>query len=195
MSATPRLPLFAVSLITAALAGLNWAADPSNAVIWAGMLVAALLVMTVNAFVLTGKTDKARKRDRALRSSLVMALGLIALALGFTFATRLGLSEGMDKRATLVGIGLILVFTGNMLPKTVLPLAARGRNPARQAAAERFAGRVFVLCGIGFALCALFTPLDWVTLTTGICGLIAFFAALTACFWVSRGPSPTLQED
>lgn len=195
MSATSRLPLFALTAVTAALAALNWSADPSNALVWAGAIVLVLAVMAANAFAMNGTSDTARQRDRTLRGSLMMGLGLIALALGFAYATEMGLGEGLDKRATLVGIGLILVFTGNMLPKTVLPLAARGRNPARQAAAERFAGRVFVLCGLGFALCALFTPLAWVTITTGICGLVAFAAAMSACFWVSRGTSQTLQED
>lgn len=190
-----RTPVFVLALVAAALSGLNWASDPADAWLWAGTLAAALLALAANALVLTGGSEAAQARDRVLRRSLILAFGLISLALGFAFADQFGLGEGADKRATLVGIGLILVLTGNMLPKTVLPLASRGRNPARQAAAERFAGRVFVLCGAAFVLCALVTPLAWVTVSTGICGLIAFFAAIIACFWVARGPANTLQED
>ena len=190
-----RFPVFAVGLLAATLSGLNWAADPANMPVWAGVLAAALIALAVNAFALNGQTDAARERDRNLRRSLFLGLGLVSLALGVAFANEFGLAEGADKRATLVGIGLILAITGNMLPKTVLPLAARGRNPARQAAAERFAGRVFVLCGTAFSICALLTPLNWVTVTTGLCGLTAFLAALTACFWVARTPDQTIQED
>lgn len=194
MSTTSKLPLFALALLTATLAGLNWASDPVHAPMWAGILLAAVLAMAANAFWLNGETEAAVQRDRVLRRSLMMAMGLISLALGFAFANEFGLGEGADKRATLAGIGLLLAITGNYIPKTVLPLASRGRHPARQAAAERMTGRIFVLCGLAFAIAAIVTPLDYVTLVTGAFGLTAFFAAMTACFWVARGNNHP-QED
>jgi hypothetical protein len=189
-----RFPVFAVGLLAATLSGLNWAADPANALIWAGVLAAALAALAVNAFALNGQTDAARDRDRNLRRSLFLGLGLVSLALGVAFANEFGLAEGADKRTTLVGIGLILAITGNYLPKTVLPIAAQGRNPARRATTERVTGRIFVLCGLAFAVTALAAPLDYVTLATGAFGMLAFISAVFAWFWVAGGPHQT-QED
>ncbi|MCF8879638.1 hypothetical protein L5876_07420 [Hyphobacterium sp. SN044] len=189
-----RFPVFAVGLLAATLSGLNWAADPANMPVWAGVLAAALIALAVNAFFLDGTSDAARERDRNLRRSLFLGLGLLSLALAFAFANEFGLAEGADKRATLVGIGLILAITGNYLPKTVLPIAAQGRDPARRAAAERLTGRIFVLCGLAFAVAALAVPLGYVTLATGAFGMLAFISAVFAWFWVAGGRQQT-QED
>lgn len=189
-----RFPVFAVALLAATLSGLNWAADPAHALIWASLIAAALIALAVNAFALNGQTEAALERDRTLRRSLLLAFGLISLALGFAFANEFGLAEGADKRATLVGIGVILAIMGNYLPKTVLPIAAQGRNPARRASAERVTGRIFVLCGMAFAVAALAAPLDYVTLATGAFGMLAFIAALAAWFWVAGGGQQA-QED
>ncbi|MEN0653626.1 MULTISPECIES: hypothetical protein [Hyphobacterium] len=189
-----RFPVFAVALLAATLSGLNWAADPANALIWAGVLTAALAALAVNAFAWNGQTEAARERDRNLRRSLFLGLGLVSLALGVAFANAFGLAGGADKRATLVGIGLILAITGNYLPKTVLPIAAQGRNPARRAAAERVTGRIFVLCGLAFAVAALAAPFQYVTLATGAFGLLAFLSAVFAWFWVAGGGQQA-QED
>ena len=92
-----------------------------------------------------------------------MFAGLIlAISLGVKLATAIGAIENADfsRRATMVVMGAFFVFTGNAIPKTLTPLSALQCNAARVQAFQRFAGWMWVLTGLAFALVWVLLPLD-----------------------------------
>ncbi len=108
---------------------------------------------------------------------------LIAGVMGFAVAKETGVIDGyLAKRSIGVIFGLMLVLMGNFLPKITRPMSAQASNPAKAMAAERFAGRVFVLGGIAYAAVWIFGPQESAPLISSLTGLGAF--GLAAANWL-----------
>jgi len=107
--------------------------------------------------------------------AMVFTIGcLVALLLAVAAAKKLGYAEAdLTKRGAGALFGIILATAGNALPKLVRPLSER-RDPAAAMAAERFAGRAFVLAGIAIVPICLLTPIAYALPLSSIIGLGAF---------------------
>ena len=98
-------------------------------------------------------------------------LAVMTIALAKEFG---GLDNDTAKRAIGLIFGVILMSVGNILPKIVLPLEADWQNPTKARAAERFAGRMFVLAGLVYISVWLFAATDSRMIISSLVGLSAF---------------------
>jgi hypothetical protein len=89
------------------------------------------------------------------------------------------------KRATGLVIGILVIVTGNFVPK-MRPLYAPGRDPGRVNASERFAGWTLVLAGIGFIALFSFAPLDEARMLSSAIGLCAMVLIAVNWAWLAR---------
>jgi hypothetical protein len=144
------------------LAIWNWFVQPQRAWAWATTLV-LLAVMTVVALAArrsTSGTAWHRAAD-SVTAGIVFAGLMLASSLGLKLATALGAMSRSDlsQRMLMVILGAFFTFTGNALPKTLTPLAAKC-DGARVQAFQRFAGWTWVLTGLTFATSWLVLPID-----------------------------------
>ena len=115
---------------------------------------------------------------------------LVLLVIAIAAANALGYAErDLTKRAAGAMFGIILAAAGNVLPKLVRPLSER-RDPAAAMAAERFAGRGFVLAGIAIVPICLLAPLPYALPLSAVIGLGAF--GLIAANRALRAPGEPL---
>jgi hypothetical protein len=102
------------------------------------------------------------------------------------------LTETLDplvaRRGVGVTIGLILMVTGNFVPKLRLFQPATGA--AQGDAIDRFAGWIFVVCGLAFAAVFLSAPADKVFIVPPFIVLAGFLAVL-ARWLMSKGKQPS----
>ncbi|WP_306253037.1 hypothetical protein [Parvularcula sp. IMCC14364] len=174
-------PVKTAAFGVAALAITNWYLAPDKSFMWAGVLTILLAVMIGTGLLIrfsqTQKEETALNLQRAVFGACLMVGG----SLGVVLVEEVGLvGPGFEKRAVGVFLGLMLVMTGNFLPKTVRPLTAENCDPARAMATERFAGWVFVLAGLVYAGIWLFAPIEQAPLGSSLIGLAAFFVVLAA---------------
>ena len=104
--------------------------------------------------------------NKDLIKSLMVAGGLIAVALAATSARSMGLIDGDAVTRLVMGAtGLMLVWYGNRMPKTFVPSAK-----ARQV--QRVGGWSMVLSGLIYAGLWAFAPLD-LAFTAGCAVVVA----------------------
>jgi len=109
--------------------------------------------------------------NEELIASLAWGGGMIALALGATFARMLGYIDGDTVTRVVIGMnGLMIAYYGNRLPKSVVPSAC-----ARQA--MWVGGCAMVLSGLVYAGLFAFAPIP-VAVTVG-CGAVVAGLAVT----------------
>lgn len=115
---------------------------------------------------------------------------LVAAVIGFAVTKEMGMIDNLlAKRGVGLALGGLLIVAGNLLPKLVLPLGARGGHGEKAAAAERFAGLVFVLAGLVQVMVWVFAPLN-APLVASLVGLTA--VALAAANYIGlamKGPA------
>ena len=115
--------------------------------------------------------------------SVVGALGLagltLAVALAFRYAKARGLvtDPEISTRVVTALYGLIVAWSGNMMPKTLTPLARMRCDPARHQVRQRRAGLAFVLAGIGWSVSWMVLPLP---AAMPVSMLLLMFAATAA---------------
>ena len=108
--------------------------------------------------------------NKDIVKSLVVAGAIIALSLAATAARNAGLIEGETVTRVVMGaIGLMLVWYGNSMPKTFVPVAK-----ARQV--QRVGGWSMVLSGLLYAGLWIFAPLS-LAFTGGCVAVISGIAA------------------
>ena len=91
--------------------------------------------------------------NKELIAGLAWGGGIIALALGATFARKLGYTDGDTVTRLVIGMnGLMIAYNGNRLPKAVMPSASAQR-------ARRVAGWAMALSGLVFAGLFVFAPI------------------------------------
>jgi len=125
---------------------------------------------------------------RPLKIMILGFLGFTLAAAALAAAQRLGFIEPeLVKRAMGLILGVIIVVTGNFLPKT-RPLNAPGVNPpGPAAAAERFAGWTLVVVGIAYVALFLFAPLDQARRISSVLGIVAMIYVAASWAWMLRG--------
>lgn len=115
--------------------------------------------------------------NKDLIKSLMVAGGLIAVALAATLARSMGLIDGdAVTRLVMAATGLMLVWYGNRMPKTLVPAAK-----ARQV--QRVGGWSMVLSGLIYAGLWAFAPLD-IAFTAG-CAVVVAGLVLTIGYCLS----------
>ena len=108
---------------------------------------------------------------------LTWAGGIIALALGATFARKLGYIDGDTVTRMVTGFnGLMIAWYGNRIPKAFAPSAQ-----ARQA--KRVAGWSMVLSGLVYAGLWAFAPIP--VAIAGGCGAVLVGIAVTLGYCLS----------
>jgi uncharacterized membrane protein len=118
--------------------------------------------------------------NKDLIKSLVVAGGLIAVALVSTPARSMGLIDGDAVTRLVMGAtGLMLIWSGNRMPKTFVPAAK-----ARQV--QRVGGWSMVLSGLIYAALWAFAPLD-LAFTAGCAVVVAgLVATIGYCLTLRR---------
>lgn len=115
--------------------------------------------------------------NKDLIKSLMVAGGLIAVALAATSARSMGLIDGdAVTRLVMAATGLMLVWYGNRMPKTLVP-AAKARR------VQRVGGWSMVLSGLIYAGLWAFAPLD-IAFTAG-CAVVVAGLVLTIGYCLS----------
>ena len=116
--------------------------------------------------------------NKDLIGSLAWGAGIIALALGATFARELGYIGGDTVTRVVVGAnGLMIAWFGNRMPKIFAPSASARR-------VTRVGGWSMVLSGLVYAGLWAFAPIP-VAITVG-CGAVLAGMAVTLgyCLWL-----------
>ena len=112
-----------------------------------------------------------------LIADLTWGVGIVVLALGATYARKLGYIEGETvTRLVLGATGLMVAWFGNRMPKTIAP-GARARQ------AQRVGGWSMALSGLVYAGLWAFAPFD-VALIGG-CSAILVGIAVTIGYCLS----------
>lgn len=175
-SPSPTLRFLAPLMLAlaAASAVANWYLEPAGVSVWA-----VLVVMTVMALVLwllprgmahaaatRGWTSSMKSGVDSVRSAIVFASLMMLAAMVPNLLESLGLDrpalDEIDKRGTMVLLGLFMASTGNAMPKTLTPLSATAceGDVARSQAFQRFFGWTWTLMGLAFSIVWLTLPLD-----------------------------------
>ena len=95
------------------------------------------------------------------RAELLTGLAFGVLMLASSYALRrAGTDPDLPMRVTMVLLGLYFVVSGNSMPRRFTARAALRPNSARIQAGQRFAGWMFVLSGLAFALAWIVLPPD-----------------------------------
>lgn len=114
---------------------------------------------------------------KQLIADLAWGVGIVALALGATFARNLGYIDAETvTRLVLGATGLMVAWFGNRMPKTIAP-SARARQ------AQRVGGWSMALSGLVYAALWAFAPLQ-AALIFG-CGAIILGMAVTLGYCLS----------
>lgn len=102
----------------------------------------------------------ARSTARHLVGAFAIAGLTLVVAIAFRYAKDHGVVDPeTSTRVVTACFGLIVAWSGNMMPKTLTPLARMRGNPARCQARQRRAGWAFVLAGLGWSVSWLVLPL------------------------------------
>lgn len=177
----------AISLLILTIA--NWSLDPAKGVIWALVLVMAGIGGVLGVTLGRGESASARH----IRASLFGASLVIAGALLISLGGQTGwLGDVAGDRLFGVMLGLVLVVTGNFLPKTVRPITQRHCGSVRLARFERRAGWIFVLAGLVHIAIWIFAPAD--SANPAAMMIVAAALCLIAALWLltkGGGPAPS----
>jgi hypothetical protein len=115
--------------------------------------------------------------NKEVIGSLAWGIGIVALALGATFARKLGYVDGDTVTRVVVGAnGLMIAWFGNRMPKAFVPSAW-----ARQV--RRVGGWSLVLSGLVYAGLWAFAPIP--VAIAGGCGAVVAGIAVTLGYCLS----------
>jgi hypothetical protein len=129
-----------------------------------------------------------RAYTRPVKTMIAGFLGFAVAAAVLAAADKMGyLEPAIVKRAMGLIIGVLIVITGNFLPKA-RPLNAPGVNPpGPAAAAERFAGWILVLAGISYIGLFAIAPLKEARKVSSLLGIGAMVYVGASWAWMVRG--------
>ncbi|HIG23952.1 MAG TPA: hypothetical protein EYG02_10230 [Henriciella marina] len=118
-----------------------------------------------------------KSANRPVIAIAIATFGLVAIMMGFAIAKKTGaMNPDLARRGAAAMIGLVLVVTGNFVPKLRLFQPKDGAPGA--SAVDRFAGWVFVACGAAFTAVWLFAPIDKAMLGSPMIGVAGFLLVL-----------------
>jgi len=119
-----------------------------------------------------------------ITSSLALAGLLIAVSVGLAYLRRLGVvGAEAPARGAMVLTGILLAVYGNLIPKSVSRLSAKGES------LERVTGWATVLSGIGYAAIWAFAPIEIAAVASMIAILIGFVSVVGYCVWLRSIPA------
>jgi hypothetical protein len=192
--------LLALTGLTVALAAWNWVLAPDHAFRWVrAMLVLPAMwggLILFEQWTLRGQRRRGIDDDVAVRRYGDAALTLVCLGVGILPAALLGLrllvaygfAPDVGRRVAALTTGAILIALGNALPKILTPLSMLPPGgAARQQAARRFVGRVFVLLGGTLAAASLLAPPELATFARDWIGVSVVVTVLLAIAWMNTG--------
>jgi hypothetical protein len=123
---------------------------------------------------------------RPIKTAVLGFLGFMAVVAAIAIVKSAGMIDAaVAKRATGLVIGLLIVITGNFVPK-MRPLSAPGRDPSRVNASERFAGWTLVFAGIAYIALFAFAPLDRARMLSSTIGIAAMVLIAANWAWLAR---------
>jgi uncharacterized membrane protein len=141
----------------------NWYLQPDRAAAWSATLIlfGVMTLAFAGAIVMSGAVGGRRQAADSLAAGTFFAGLMMVVPLSMSLIKMLG---GIDttevsQRTTMAVVGLWFVFTGNLLPKTLTPLAARRCDGAGMQAAQRAAGWAWVLTGLAYSAIWIWAPL------------------------------------
>jgi hypothetical protein len=119
-----------------------------------------------------------------ITSSLALAGLLIAVSVGLAYLRRLGVvGAEAPARGAMVLTGILLAVYGNLIPKSVSRLSAKGES------LERVTGWATVLSGVGYAAIWAFAPIEIAAVASMIAVLIGFVSVVGYCVWLRSIPA------
>jgi hypothetical protein len=119
-----------------------------------------------------------------LTSNLALAGLLIAVSLGLAFLRRHGVVGAEEAtRGAMVLTGILLAVYGNVIPKSLSRLSARGES------LQRVTGWATVLSGIGYAAIWAFAPIEIAAVASMVAVAIGFVVVLGYCAWLRSIPA------
>jgi hypothetical protein len=150
----------ALLALSTLLAIWNWYVQPERAWAWAITLTLLAIMMATALAVRRSKGGAASRRAAdGVTVGVVFAGLMLVSSLGLKLSTALGATSRSDlaQRLLMVILGAFFTFTGNAVPKTLTPLAAKC-DGARVQAFQRLAGWTWALTGLTFAAAWLVLP-------------------------------------
>lgn len=99
-------------------------------------------------------------KNKQIQRALMGAALLLAVSFGVKYLAANGTIDAeTSKRATQAIIGLVLVVSGNSIPKKLESSCGKECVSTRTQSLQRFAGWTFVIAGLGYSAIWLTTPL------------------------------------
>ena len=194
MTASSRIHMQAavVAVIVSGLAAADWALAPAKASSWMiaiatgiGIWIVVALMGRVRSF----EDYSASERDY-LRTSIIAAGVILAIALSRTLAGAIGINGGeFFDRGLGVLSGLVLLLLGNMMPKVLAPLTAKRCAPSQVIAIQRFSGWIFVLDGIVCIIASLALPLGLGQDVSMIATIVTLLLVAVRYAWAFAAPA------
>lgn len=119
-----------------------------------------------------------RSRPAFLRTLAISVVALLAVFAALVVAKEMNwIGAELARRAVSALIGVLLAVCGNYLPKLT---GAPGADSGSLGRADRAAGRLLMVTGLGFALIWVLAPLDWARSVSPLAGLGGGLLALAA---------------
>lgn len=155
----PDYPLTLTVVTVLGLSALNWLYVPERAIYWAG--VAAITLMASIFIPLIGSRTIGPEGTLNLRRGLFGAGLIFSGALAVSLVTEMGiLNDPESRRAGGVLMGLVLIVSGNLLPKAVRPMVSPDMSASCARKTERRAGAIMVAGGFFYTATWIFAPVE-----------------------------------
>jgi hypothetical protein len=119
-----------------------------------------------------------------ITSNLALAGLLIAVSAGLAYLRRLDVvGAEAPARGAMILTGILLAVYGNVIPKSVSRLSAKGES------LQRVTGWATVLAGLGYAAIWAFAPIDIAAVASMIAVAIGFVIVVGYCAWLRSIPA------
>ncbi len=176
-----------MTLLVISLAATNWYFKPEHADDWLVAMAAMPVFWLIVMFSLSRRrlASQSEVERRYIFGSIIVAGTVLSGALGIKLIETLtNVDMNPFERFWGIGMGALVVISGNILPKILSPLVEQHCSPAKTQSLQRFAGWSFVLAGIAYAIV-------WIVLPVAQAGSVATLILFTSvvlvvlrCGWV-----------
>ena len=185
--------LAAQTLVVVGLASTNWYLKPESAGSWAMGAVSMPVIWVIVTLLMRRRPLESygEAEGRFFTRSIMAAGSILAAALGIKLARTLGAFDADSlERVWGVVMGAVLVVMGNLMPKTLTPLAAQPRSESHTQSTRRFAGWSFVLAGLAYATVWMVLPVTQANTVAMLICASAVVLVVIRCTWAfSRAAS------
>ena len=119
-----------------------------------------------------------------ITSNLALAGLLIAVSIALVFLRRQGVvGAEAPARGAMMLTGILLAVYGNVIPKSVSRLSAKGES------LQRVTGWATVVAGLGYAAIWAFAPIDIAAIASMIAVALGFVIVIGYCAWLRSIPA------